>query len=67
MVSGKTIELEVALSDSIDSVKEKLRSNVGLLPRRLIFAGKGCEEGRALFDYNIQKESILLLVEILRS
>jgi len=74
-LTGKTITLEVKPSDSIESVKAKIpdKEKHG---RILIFAGllvvndKGAalpsplEDGRALSDYNIQKESTFYLLRI---
>ena len=68
-ITGKNIILEVESSDTIEAVKQKLEdeSGIEIEKQRLIFGGRELEEGRTLGDYNVQKEStILLLLKINR-
>ncbi|KAM0895284.1 hypothetical protein ACQ4PT_023935 [Festuca glaucescens] len=60
---GKTITLEVRISDTVDSVKAKIRDMEGIPPneQHLSYAGCRMEEGHTLGEYNIRKESIILL------
>jgi hypothetical protein len=69
LVTGRTSQLEVQPSDTVESVARKIQNEEGIpVPQqRLIYTGKLLELGRSLESYNIQRESTLHLMLRLRS
>lgn len=61
--SGETIALDVESGDSIDNVKQKVQNAAGVsvTEQYLYYGGKFLYNDRTLADYNIQKESTLLV------
>jgi hypothetical protein len=67
-VSGKSMAFLFNPSDTIASVKKQLYIREGYPPKtqRLIHAGRQLEDGIALGDYDISKDSTIFLVLSLR-
>ncbi len=67
-ISGNTMTIDVAPSNTIDAVKHKIEEFEGISPanQRLIFAGRQLEDGHTLSYYNIRAENTIHLTLRLR-
>ena len=67
-LQGKTITLDVSDTDTISSIKDKIRDIEGIPSdqQRLVFNGKQLEDNQTIGDYGIQADSNIHLVLRLR-
>ena len=67
-LTGKTITLEQAATQTILDLKRKINKREGIPPdqQRLVFAGRQLEDYKTLDDYNITDASTIHMVLRLR-
>lgn len=63
-LTGRRIPFQVQLTDTIQSFQLQIRDRIGIAvnSQRLLFSGKQLEDGRTLSDYNIKKDSLIMMV-----
>ncbi|XP_078150637.1 ubiquitin-NEDD8-like protein RUB1 [Carex rostrata] len=67
-LTGKEIEIDIELTDTVDKIKEHVQEKEGIPPlqQRLIFTGKQMADNKTAAEYNIQGGDVLHLVLALR-
>jgi len=67
-LTGKEVELDVEVSDTIVRIKERMEEKEGIPPiqQRLIFGGKQMHDEKTAKDYNIEGGSVIHMVLALR-
>ncbi|KAL0221302.1 hypothetical protein RCL1_001156 [Eukaryota sp. TZLM3-RCL] len=67
-LTGHVITIPFEGGDDVSTLKDRIAERLGIHPpeQRLIYGCRHLEEGRTLQDYNIQKESTILVVLRLR-
>ncbi|XP_055349290.1 polyubiquitin-like [Paramacrobiotus metropolitanus] len=68
VLTGKTVALDVELSDTVEIMKKKIEDVLYMPPdqQRLIFDGKQLEDNRTLSQYNLHAGAVVHLVLRLR-
>ena len=63
-LTGKEIEIDIELTDTVERIKERGEEKEGIPPvqQRLIFAGKQMNDEKTAKEYNIEGGSVLHLV-----
>ena len=63
-LTGKEIEIDIELTDTVERIKERVEEKEGIPPvqQRLIFAGKQMNDEKTAKEYNIEGGSVLHLV-----
>ena len=64
--TGQTITLEVNPADYIENVKQKIKEKEGIPPDQqcLTYSGKTLEDRHCLYEYNIDADSTITLIQI---
>jgi len=65
-LTGKEIEIDIELTDTVERIKERVEEKEGIPPvqQRLIFAGKQMNDEKTAKEYNIEGGSVLHLVSM---
>ena len=54
--TGKSIEVDVELWQTVAELKAKITESEGCLVQKLIYSGQELEDAKELHEYNIMKE-----------
>ncbi|KAF0903908.1 hypothetical protein E2562_029983 [Oryza meyeriana var. granulata] len=67
-LTGKEIDVDIDLTDTVDRIKERVEEREGIPPvqQRLIYGGKQLADDKTAHEYKIEAGSVLHLVLALR-